>query len=454
MTKALRILIAILFVPAVASAQQWTYEGVFPDSTLLVNTAHGIAVDGDDKVWVGPYNSSVLTPAGEGTLAVRRNIVRVFNADGSETAFSPIVGAMDGDSLRRFGPITGLSTDNEGNIWVSSHGFRVNSATENGGTWNQSRTWIYKFSPAGALLQNREVTFMRTETASHAPNRVAVTADGDIAVSFVFPASPIVLYAGSDLAPLGTVTNDKIGFSRTFEISADGNTIYNPSFDKFYITQYTSDGGVFGTYTLSTDTTLAEGMAPGAVHRYTVGENPILYVAAAGGGNDPVARAPWNNTRVYGLSVASGNAVDSLAWDYGTRTAFAIPRSMAISSDGLTMYLGTFSTGTPAVQKFTRATAASVERDDVRADGFALSQNYPNPFNPSTSISFVLPEAGVATLKVYDMLGREVATLANGVFAQGEHSVRFDAGNLSSGVYLYELRSGNTRITNKMTLMK
>ncbi len=453
MTKVLRILIAILFIPAVASAQ-WTYQGVFPDSTLLVNTAHGIAVDGQNKVWVGPYNSSILTPASEGQLAVRRNVVRVFNPDGSQASFSPIVGAMDGDSLRRFGPITGLSTDHEGNIWVSSHGFRVNSATENGGTWLQTRTWIYKFSPAGVLLQNREITFMRTETASHAPNRVAVTSDGDIAVSFVFPASPIVLYAGSDLAPLGTVTNDKIGFSRTFEISADGNTIYNASFDKFYITQYKSDGGVFGTYTLSTDTTLAAGMAPGAVHRYTVGANPILYVSAAGGGNDPVARAPWNNTRIYGLSVASGNAVDSLAWDYGTRTAFAIPRSMAISSDGLTMYLGTFSTGTPAVQKFTRATVASVERDDVRADGFALSQNYPNPFNPSTSISFVLPEAGVATLKVYDMLGREVATLANGVFAQGEHSVRFDAVNLSSGVYLYELRSGNTRITNKMTLMK
>lgn len=459
MTKALRILIAILFVPAVASAQ-WTYQGVFPDSTLFPNGIHGLAVDGEDKVWVGPY-SSTLFPATESTLPRRENFVRVFNSNGTEASFSPIIGAMDADTLRRFGPITGLSTDNMGNIWVSSDGYRVNLKSKVnpaqdsiiGGVWARNRVWVYKFSPAGVLLQARDVTFMRTETIAQSPNRVAVTADGDFAVSFVFPASPIVLYSGTDMSLIATVTNDKIGFSRTFEISADGNTIYNPS-DRFYVSKYVSDAGVFGTYTLSPDTTLAMGMDPGSAHRYTVGTDPILYVAASGSGNNPVARAPWNNTRIYGISVASGNVVDSLAWDYGSRTAFAIPRAMAISADGLTMYLGTFSTGTPAIQKFTRATAASVERDDVRADGFALSQNYPNPFNPSTSISFVLPEAGLTTLKVYDMLGREVATLANGVFAQGEHSVRFDAGNLSSGVYLYELRSGNTRITNKMTLMK
>jgi hypothetical protein len=452
MMKRLLSVFAILFVPVVLSAQSWTYNGVFPDSALFVNTAHGIAVDGENKVWVGPYNSSILQAASGDQLAVRRNFVRVLNSNGSEASFSPIVGVTLGDTLLRFGPITGLSQDADGNVWVSHHGYRLNSATENGGVWNQSRSWVHKFSPAGVRLASREVTFMRTETASHAPNRVGVTSDGDAIVSFVFPASPIKIYAAADLAEIGTVTNDKAGFSRSLAVSPDGNTVYNPSYDLYYITKYVSDAGVFGEYERSADVSLAAGMFPGAIHVYP--PNPdILYVTAAGGGNDPVARAPWNNIRIYGVSVNSGQAVDSLAWDYGTRTAFAIPRAMAISADGLTMYLGTFSTGTPSVQKHTRQTVASLPVSESPS-GFALSQNYPNPFNPSTRISFSIPQAGEVTLKVYDMLGREVATLVNGTMAAGTHYATFDASGMSSGIYLYELRSGNTRITNKMTLMK
>lgn len=458
MMKRLLSVFMILFVPVVLSAQSgWTYAGVFPDSATFQNTAHGIGVSGDGKVWIGPYNSTLISTSNP---QERFNFVAVYNADGSPASFSPIKGWTDADSLRRFGPITGISQDGDGNIWVSAHGYRtnvksrVNPAQDSivGGVWNQTRSWIYKFAADGSQLMAKEVTFMRTETSTHAPNRVGVTADGDAIVSFVFPASPIKIYAAADLAEIGTVTNDKIGFSRSFAVSPDGKTVYNPGFDKFYIQQYTSEDGVFGEYSLSSDTTLARGMAPGAVHVYPPNPN-ILYVTAAGGGNDPVAQAPWNNTRIYGVSLNSGQAVDSLAWDYGTRTAFVIPRAMAISADGLTMYLGTFSTGTPAVQKHTRQTAASTPRTDS-PNGFALSQNYPNPFNPSTRISFTIPQAGDVTLKVYDMLGREVAVLVNGTLPAGTHAATFDGTGMSSGIYLYELRSGNTRITNKMTLMK
>jgi hypothetical protein len=456
MMKRLLSIFMILFVPVVASAQSgWTYAGVFPDSTSYINTAHGIGVSGDGKVWIGPYNSTLLA----GEPAERFNFVAVHNADGTPAAFSPIKGWTDADTLRRFGPITGVSQDGQGNVWVSAHGFRtnvkskVNPAQDSiiGGAWSQTRSWIYKFGPDGTQLAAKEVTFMRTETASHAPNRVGVTADGDVMVSFVFPASPIKIYADADLAEIGTVTNDKGGFSRTFDVSRDGKTVFNPN-SLFFTQQYVSEDGVFGEYAPSADSTLAAGMDPGSVHVYPA--NPgILYVSASGSGNNPSAKAPWNSTRIYGISLNSGLAVDSLAWDYGTRTAFVIPRSMAISADGLTMYLGTFSTGTPAVQKFTRQTATSTPRTDS-PNSFALSQNYPNPFNPSTRISFSIPQAGEVTLKVYDMLGREVATLVNGAMAAGTHYATFDASGLSSGIYLYELRSGSTRITNKMTLMK
>jgi 3D (Asp-Asp-Asp) domain-containing protein len=88
------------------------------------------------------------------------------------------------------------------------------------------------------------------------------------------------------------------------------------------------------------------------------------------------------------------------------------------------------------------------------ASSFALSQNYPNPFNPSTSINYSVAQASKVTLKVYDILGREVVTLVNEAKPAGDYSVRFNADNLASGVYLYKLQSGAFTETKKMMLVK
>ncbi|MCX6133089.1 MAG: YDG domain-containing protein [Ignavibacteriales bacterium] len=85
---------------------------------------------------------------------------------------------------------------------------------------------------------------------------------------------------------------------------------------------------------------------------------------------------------------------------------------------------------------------------------YALMQNYPNPFNPSTTIRFDLPEAAKVRLVVYDMLGREVAVLADGERPAGQHALRFDASKLSSGMYIYRLQTGNFTQTRKLMLMK
>ncbi len=85
---------------------------------------------------------------------------------------------------------------------------------------------------------------------------------------------------------------------------------------------------------------------------------------------------------------------------------------------------------------------------------FALYQNYPNPFNPSTRISFELPVSGYASLKVYDVLGREVAELIDGFIPAGFHSISFDGSKLSSGMYIYTLKSGGNMTNRKMILTK
>ena len=71
-------------------------------------------------------------------------------------------------------------------------------------------------------------------------------------------------------------------------------------------------------------------------------------------------------------------------------------------------------------------------------------QNYPNPFNPSTSIKFGLPEASDVSLKVYDIIGREVATLANDQLMAGYYSYNFNARNLSSDVYIYRIAANSS----------
>ena len=83
-----------------------------------------------------------------------------------------------------------------------------------------------------------------------------------------------------------------------------------------------------------------------------------------------------------------------------------------------------------------------------------LDPNYPNPFNPTTSIHYELPEAGLASLTVYDILGHKVAVLANGKHAAGTYNVHFNASQLSSGVYFYRLQTPNRTLTKKMMLIK
>jgi hypothetical protein len=85
---------------------------------------------------------------------------------------------------------------------------------------------------------------------------------------------------------------------------------------------------------------------------------------------------------------------------------------------------------------------------------YSLSQNYPNPFNPTTKIEYSIPKAGNVELKVYDILGREVAVLMNEFKQTGRYSVKFEGDKFASGVYFYTLRSGDFNETKKMTLIK
>ena len=94
------------------------------------------------------------------------------------------------------------------------------------------------------------------------------------------------------------------------------------------------------------------------------------------------------------------------------------------------------------------------ESDTKQPVSFSLSQNYPNPFNPVTIIKYQIPELGLITLKVYDVLGSEIATLVNEEQPIGNYTVEFDATELSSGIYFYRIQAGSFVETKKMMLLK
>jgi len=99
-------------------------------------------------------------------------------------------------------------------------------------------------------------------------------------------------------------------------------------------------------------------------------------------------------------------------------------------------------------------TSGGKQNIELTPASFVLEQNYPNPFNPSTTIKFQIPSKGFVTLKIYDIIGREVSALVNEFREAGPYNVKFDASNLPSGVYLYRITSGTYRETKKLVLIK
>jgi hypothetical protein len=127
-----------------------------------------------------------------------------------------------------------------------------------------------------------------------------------------------------------------------------------------------------------------------------------------------------------------------------------------VATGNVQLQAGTFhNPGTRIIQNFMATTDPSVGvKDENVLNSYKLSQNYPNPFNPSTRISYTVGEPGFVQLKVFNVLGVEVATLVNEQKYSGKYTVDFDASKFSSGVYFYSLSVNNFNQTRKMILEK
>jgi hypothetical protein len=154
------------------------------------------------------------------------------------------------------------------------------------------------------------------------------------------------------------------------------------------------------------------------------------------------------------MFVINGTVIHTWRWTAGTGGA-AVPLRIAAND-----FFGATAWDEMYVDNYRYNPNASWIITGVTQNGntvpieYTLSQNYPNPFNPTTKINFALPKSGLVTLKVYDVLGKEVATLVNSNMSVGSYSFEFNASNLTSGIYFYRLESNGFSEVKKMMLIK
>ena len=173
----------------------------------------------------------------------------------------------------------------------------------------------------------------------------------------------------------------------------------------------------------------------------------IIY--AIGGGSD--TESPLSTVEAY----------DPVTNTWITKTDMPTARSWLSSStvDGKIYAIGGLHGGGPiaTVEEYDPSSDPTSVQDlysEQNPMEFSLHQNYPNPFNPNTTINFEIPKTSKVTLKVFNILGEEVATLVSDRLTAGSYSYNWDASNLTSGVYLYRLETGDFVETKKMILMK
>jgi hypothetical protein len=168
----------------------------------------------------------------------------------------------------------------------------------------------------------------------------------------------------------------------------------------------------------------------------------------------PAAAYTLDLTLSDGISLVQSYIADLSTLSSGSTVVFAsgfLTPSENQNGEAFGLYFA-FADGT--VGEFPAGVTSVQEISSITPINYNLSQNYPNPFNPSTTINFTISDNEFVTLKIFNILGSEVATLVNQSLVPGSYKYNFDAQNLASGVYLYELKAGNFTEIKKMNLLK
>lgn len=426
-----------------SASAQWKFVKIFPDTNLLLSTGlnNTVAVDRTGKVWIAPYTGnvdSVLTSAG--TYAYCWDLY-VYNPDGTLfKKYGPVLSYNGSyDTLKTAASGYGMALDPDGNILVI-----------------KGSTTLRRINSQTGVEMAKIVSPITGYTSSL--GSPGVDAFSEIFLVPVAPTTgvgPIALSSDFSSVLIAVDTSTYGSYSRNISVTSDGNDVYvhRIALGTFH---YHSDNGTLGPYVF-VDTLFKDLVIETAAWQPKTG---WLWVGS-GNVTSGMPNPPYRGYAWYGFDMTNADSPvlkDSILWngDYSTiTTTDPRPRGIAFSPTGDTAYVAAFNVNPGFCQMFTGKATAVNELPNNVPSSYSLSQNYPNPFNPSTKIDYTLKATGKVTLIVYDVLGREVASLVNGVQSAGKHSATFNADNLASGVYIYSLTtSDGFKLTKKMILMK
>lgn len=292
--------------------------------------------------------------------------------------------------------------------------------------------------------------FFNTDPGFAAATPISVDAGAEIQTSFTIPSTDLPI--GDQILFVRVMNADSVWgmySSEVFNLSEVASLTFESTDTLEYFQDspellVAGDFGIFSSTEISADS---------AIIKITKGflEEDSLYI-------DDLGSLDIDSVE-SGIKI-SGNA--SLE-DYqdAIRTAYYInnnevsEKADTLKEFTITVYSGAFAS--EAVVRYVEVLDHIMTSNDDELGlpkEFSLRQNYPNPFNPSTNIEFALPEQAEVTLKVYNLLGREISTLVSGRMSAGNHKIEFNASGLSTGLYFYRIKAGSFMQTKKMMLIK
>ncbi|MBM4157428.1 MAG: T9SS type A sorting domain-containing protein [Ignavibacteria bacterium] len=378
---------------------QWTRMTTAPDRFIYCFTNYG------NKIFSGTYQNGIYSCSGD-TMWIQTML-------NNKNVFS--LAARDSNIF--------AGTDLNG-VWLS---------TDNGINWIQSS------------LNNKNV------------QSLLVNGNNIFAGTYVTPFS----YAGIYISTNNGINWNKTNFDTTIGVrsfTVSGNYIFAGTYQGVYIT---SNNGINWVQTSLNNQLVLSLTTHGNILFAGTDANGIFFTTDNG---NNWAQTFINSSSVYSLIVNSNNIFagtnngiylstnNGVNWSEKNQGFVTTPVVDALIIVNNFIYAGT---STQSIWRRSLSDIIGIQKISENVPEFySLGQNYPNPFNSMTNVKFQMLNGGMAKITVYDVLGKEVITLVNEKLAPGTYEIRFDGGNLSSGIYFYRMTTGNFVQTKKMLMIK
>ncbi len=365
------------------------------------------------------------------------------------------------------------------NIFISSYGGKMYYSTDDGTTWTDI-TGAVNCGNSYDMVETEQFVFVTTDNGIYRTNKENINwvpVNNGLQVltcgSVIYKDNK--LYLGTKYGGMYTSTNfgeswNYIGLDGliVLTIAKEGNYIFAGTHEN-EICYSTNEGATWqktGNFVGRVNRVLVKngylfaGTYYDGIHRCVIGQFEWTKL-----GNNP-SFFPYTlnminykeyimvGTLDYGILISNDNGNSF----YQLNNGFPFSTSVyALNFNNDFLYCGTPNGfyRQPVVNNLMAITEVEDENtNEVTPSAYSLNQNFPNPFNPSTTISFSIPNTEMVTLKIYDSVGKEIATLVNENLPAGNYNKQFNATNLASGVYFYRLQAGSYNQTNKMILIK